>query len=45
MLLTDKKTEKVQYKAATVQPPQPNPQVEATWVVENNQLVCKWLKA
>ncbi len=45
MLLTEQKPEKAQDKTATVQQTQPNLQMKATWVVENDQLVCKWLRA
>jgi hypothetical protein len=45
MLLTEQKTEKAKDKTATTQQTQANPKLEATWVIENNQLVCKWLRA
>ena len=40
MLLIDRKD---QDNTASTQQNQPKAQLKATWVVEDNRLVCKWL--
>lgn len=42
MLLTD---QKAQHNTVATPQNQPKTQLKATWVIENNRLVCKWLTA